>query len=102
MGLVRIVSGRAILRRVWMRNLRRIGAVALLGWFSAAAAFGQAVSASIVGTVTDASGAVVANAKVTVTEVSTAVNHSGVTNESGNYSFVNLPPGRYTATVEMP
>ena len=84
-----------------MRNLRLIGAAALLCLFGAAAAFGQTVSASIVGTITDATGGVVANAKVTVTEVNTSVARSGVTNESGNYSFVNLPPGRYTSTVEM-
>ena len=67
---------------------------------SSAIVYAQAVSATLLGTVTDASGGVVPNAKVTATEVNTSTNRSGVTNESGNYSFSNLPPGRYSVTVE--
>jgi hypothetical protein len=85
-----------------MRNLRLICAVALLCMLSAGIAFSQAVSATIVGTITDASGAVVASAKVTVTEVDTNVSKSGTSNESGNYTFSNMPPGRYKLTVEVP
>lgn len=85
-----------------MRNLRLICAISLLSLLSASNAFSQAVSATIVGTVTDASGAVVANAKVTVTEVSTNVPRTMTTNGSGNYTFGNVPPGRYTLTVEVP
>ncbi|HWC96141.1 MAG TPA: TonB-dependent receptor [Candidatus Sulfopaludibacter sp.] len=62
--------------------------------------YSQAVTSTILGTVTDSSGAVVPKAKVTVTEVNTATTRTGVTNESGNYSFSNLAPGRYSVTVE--
>jgi hypothetical protein len=55
--------------------------------------FGQTVNATLLGSVTDASGGTVANAKVTITEVNTGVGRSGQTNESGNYTFPNLPPG---------
>ena len=67
----------------------------------ASAAAGQAVSASVLGTVTDTSGAVVTAAKVTVTEVSTQTTRTGQTNESGNFSFNDLPPGNYVVTVEL-
>ena len=57
---------------------------------------GQAVNATLLGTVTDASGAAVANAKVTITETNTGISHTSQTNESGNYVFPDLPPGTYT------
>ena len=61
---------------------------------------GQAVNATLLGTIIDASGATVANAKVVATETATATVHESVTNESGNYTFPDLPPGQYTVTVE--
>ena len=84
-----------------MKHLRRIFVTLLLATFCAGAAFGQAVSATLVGTVTDASGAVVVNAKVTVTESNTGVSRNVNTNESGNYTFPNLPPGTYTVAAEQ-
>src|SRR5205823_1646931 len=69
---------------------------------SAGVAFAQAVSASLVGTVTDSSGAAVPNAKVTITETNTSVSRSTNCNESGNYTFSDLPPGTYTVTAEQP
>ena len=41
------------------------------------------------------------NAKVTVTESNTGVSRTVNTNESGNYSFPNLPPGTYSVTAEQ-
>src|SRR5580658_3371318 len=64
-------------------------------------AFGQAVSSTVLGTVTDSSGAVVVNAKVTLTEVNTQISHKAQTNESGNYNFADVPPGNYSVTVEQ-
>ena len=63
--------------------------------------FGQAVNSTVLGTVTDSSGAVVASAKVTLTEANTNVSHTGQSNESGNFVFPNVPPGNYVVTVEM-
>jgi hypothetical protein len=62
--------------------------------------FAQAVSASLVGTITDASGAAVPDSKVTLTETNTNVSRAGQTNESGNYTFSNLRPGTYAVTAE--
>lgn len=64
-------------------------------------AYGQAVSGSLVGTVTDASGASVPGAKVTLTATGTNISRTMVTNESGNYSFPNVEPGTYRVTVEL-
>ena len=64
-------------------------------------AFGQAVNGSLVGTVTDSSGALVLNAKVALTETRTGIAQSTATNQSGNYSFPALPPGSYRVEVEL-
>ena len=60
----------------------------------------QAVNGTLLGTVTDNTGASLANAKVTATEVGTGAIHESVTNESGNYTFPDLQPGTYSITVE--
>ena len=63
-------------------------------------AFGQAISGNLVGTVSDASGAVVANAEVTA--INSGTNASAVThtNATGEYRFDNLPVGTYQITVK--
>src|SRR6266700_1066485 len=62
--------------------------------------FGQAVNGTLLGSVTDASGATIAGAKVTAKETSTSAVHESVTNESGNYTFPDMQPGSYSVTVE--
>src|ERR1700688_4076186 len=62
---------------------------------------GQAVNATLLGTVTDSSGAVVASAKVTITETNTGISRNSQTNDSGNYIFPDLPPGTYTVVAEQ-
>jgi hypothetical protein len=61
--------------------------------------FAQA-SAGITGTVTDPSGAVVANATVTATNEATNVSEKATTSSAGTYAFRGLNPGTYTVTVE--
>jgi hypothetical protein len=70
--------------------------------FSSPSALGQAVNATLLGTVTDSSAAAVANVKVTITETNTGISRTSQTNESGNYVFPDLPPGTYTVTAEQP
>lgn len=60
----------------------------------------QAVYGNIIGTVTDPSGALVAGAKVTAHNVEQNVSSTTTTNESGNYTLAQLPPGNYEVTVE--
>ena len=59
------------------------------------------VTASISGTVTDPSGAVVAGATVTATNVETGVATTLTTNTQGFYSFQSLPLGNYTISVQQ-
>jgi hypothetical protein len=61
----------------------------------------QVLNATLLGTVTDATGASVVNSRVTVVEVNTGVSRSAATNESGNYSFPDLQPGTYNMIVEL-
>jgi hypothetical protein len=63
-------------------------------------AFTQTITGSITGTVTDPTGAVVAGAKVTATNVLTGVATPTVTNPSGIYSLHFLQIGKYKITVE--
>src|SRR5438477_6514720 len=63
-------------------------------------ASGQAVFGSIIGTVTDPSGAAVPNAKVTVTSVSKGTSYEATTNADGNYSVTHLIPDTYNVKAE--
>ena len=83
-----------------MKDLRTICLVCALLLVTAGFGYSQAVNATLLGTVTDSSGAVVPNAKITVSEVNTGVNRSGQSNESGNYTFPDMAPGQYMVTVE--
>lgn len=67
----------------------------------AAAALAQ-TDATISGTVTDPSGAHVANATVTAENTATGVFSTTQTNESGIYVFAALPPGTYRISAEHP
>jgi len=60
----------------------------------------QAVNATLLGTVTDPTGASVPGAKVTATQVATSTPYASTTNQSGNYTIPNLPPGTYSVTIE--
>src|SRR4029077_12070929 len=62
------------------------------------AAFGQD-TASITGTVTDQSGAAVANAQVTVSSLDRGINRPTTTNESGDYLVAALPIGTVSVSV---
>src|SRR6185437_6967304 len=62
--------------------------------------FAQEVTAAINGTVTDPSGATVANAKVTATEQDRGTVWPTTTNGNGFYNFPRLPIGTYQLKVE--
>ncbi|HEX4168176.1 MAG TPA: TonB-dependent receptor [Bryobacteraceae bacterium] len=55
---------------------------------------------SFQGTITDASGAVVPGAKVTLTNVDTNISRETTTGDAGTYAFPSLAPGRYSFKVE--
>src|SRR5437870_1725130 len=76
----------------------RNGAITLLFFVSILAA--QGVRATIVGRVTDDSGAVVPGAKITITNTGTNESRSITVNDSGEYAIPQLAPGQYTLTAE--
>src|SRR5579864_347891 len=57
---------------------------------------GQIYTASITGSIRDTSGAVIPDAALVLTNVSTSVEKRVVSNAAGNYLFSNLQPGTYT------
>jgi Carboxypeptidase regulatory-like domain len=59
----------------------------------------QATTATLVGTVTDATGAALGHATVTITDQNTGQSYAHQTNDSGNYEFTLLPPGVYSVEV---
>src|SRR5208282_1587043 len=64
--------------------------------------YGQSTYGSITGSVTDASGAIVTDAKVTLTNQGTAEKRTQSTGADGLFTFVNLFPGQYRIDVEKP
>jgi Carboxypeptidase regulatory-like domain len=64
-------------------------------------AFAQVTTADIVGRVTDATGAVLPGATVTITNEGTRDVRSAPTSESGDYAFNLLPIGTYAVKVEL-
>ncbi len=60
----------------------------------------QQIFGSIYGTITDATGGAVVNAKVTVTDVNKGTQSVVMSDESGNYAKRQLIPDTYTVTVE--
>jgi hypothetical protein len=65
-------------------------------------AFGQVDEGAISGTVTDASGAVVPNAKVVLLNTDQGLQLQSVTGASGEYSFSPVRIGNYSVTVSAP
>ena len=76
--------------------------LALVCMVFSAPAWAQKDTGSIVGTVIDQTGAIVANAKVTVSDVERGIHLQTTTNDSGQYVASPLRVGRYTVTVEHP
>jgi hypothetical protein len=56
----------------------------------------QLATATITGTVKDASGAVIPHASVVLQNVESGVTQKGITNDAGIYVFPGVLPGRYT------
>ncbi len=65
----------------------------------AGSASAQETRGSILGRVSDSTGAIVPNSSVTLLNEGTGVTNSSAVTESGEYTFLNLDPGQYTVTV---
>lgn len=82
-------------------TLRILGTALALQLLLASSVFSQAVNGTLLGTITDSSGGLVPNAKVTILEQNKNISRSTNTNESGNYIFPDVPPGMYTVSAEI-
>src|SRR5438093_4131131 len=85
------------LRRIDMR----VGMILAFVVLTANVLVAQTFRGTILGTVTDASGAVVSGAQVTVRNINTGLERSTQTSADGSYSAPELPIGTYSVTVSQ-
>src|SRR5579875_3111338 len=84
----------------WQNRALSASAALLLMAGSSAAAHAQG-SGEITGTVTDASGAIIPKAQVTLTNLATGESRNVPTNTAGLFDFVGLDAGKYKITVKV-
>src|SRR5277367_1310964 len=92
-----------VCRRGWgsVAGLTFLFAVSAIALLSAAPSFGQGTyEARIRGVVTDQSGAVVANATITITNDGTGISQTAHSDEHGEYFFTGLRPSVYTIRAQ--
>src|SRR5580698_9031213 len=76
-----------------------VAIVFLSALFLAGISFAQIATTSLRGVVKDPSGAVVSNAKITLTNAASGQILSATSNAAGEYSFTQIPPAHYTIDV---
>jgi hypothetical protein len=88
------------LRKTTLRRLA--AAVVFVSFFilAGSAAYSQTTLGTILGSITDRSGATVPNASVQLRNEATNVVTRGVTTADGDYVFANVPPGSYELTFQ--
>jgi hypothetical protein len=73
-----------------------------LGFLCGASLNGQSTFGTVLGTVKEVSGSVVANAKVSLINQGTSAERSTLSDQNGTFQFVNVEVGTYRVTVEAP
>jgi len=86
----------------WPSHISRLALAAVLIAAPATRLLAQNTTADVVGTVTDASGAVVPNATVTLTDVDTHDVRTLKSGSGGEFTFTLLKPGNYSLSVAAP
>jgi hypothetical protein len=89
---------RTIMSKAVKNIIRLICSLAIL--LAGATAFAQLTTATLSGTIADATGAVVPHAEVTITNVDTHYTVKAVANDEGYYHAELLPIGKYSITVK--
>src|SRR6202044_3059254 len=74
--------------------------LALFTTVGAVGAYAQSDNGGIVGNVTDATGAVIPNASIVITNVETGLKLNGKSNDAGEFQIFAIPRGNYKADVE--
>src|SRR5262245_41440418 len=80
--------------------MRLISGVMALTALLAATAYGQFEAGSVLGTVRDATSAVIQGAKITLTNIETGISATTATDGSGDYEFPAVKIGLYKVTAE--
>lgn len=83
-------------------NWRRVGAAIAAALFLSVAAFAQSTTGTITGRTQDSSGGILPGVTVSITSPAMIGGaRTAVTDGTGAYRFVQLPPGTYTVTFEL-
>src|SRR3954463_10017847 len=98
MNILSSVCVRSVILSLKQLSLRHIVLLCALVLGFSFQAFGQ--EATMVGTVTDPSGSVIANVKITITNVETGLVRTIATNDSGQYVAPDLHIGHYNVKAE--
>lgn len=80
--------------------MNKVIAVLFLLFIAFGTLWGQSNRATITGTVTDSSGALVVGAEISATNIDTGVLTKAASNQAGIYSVLNLPAGTYRVAVK--
>src|SRR5262245_55123302 len=81
---------------------RYVFGVGLLLLVLSAQAFGQSATATVSGTVSDATNAVLPGVEIVARNNATGVVTTVISNEAGAYNFASLLPGVYTISADLP
>src|SRR2546422_5813923 len=84
-----------------MKTYRVRSAIAIC-FFFVTISHSQVINATLTGTVSDPSGALIPGVEVTARQIDTAVVSTTVTNEAGTYRFGSLQPGPYQVSASLP
>ena len=85
-----------------LRWMCRLSVVGMLLAFLSLSSNAQTATTSVRGDVTDATGAVIPNVDVTISEDSIGFTQTHQTDEKGGYSFQQIPPGAYLLKIHAP
>jgi hypothetical protein len=80
-------------------DLFRIACIFLLVSLFPTLGHTQATTGQVSGLVTDATGAVIGGAAITVRDEAKGVTFNGITNGAGEYTIVSIPPGAYSVSA---
>src|SRR5688572_31072820 len=79
-----------------------VAAAVLLCFALSPFTFAQTINATVGGTVSDSTGALIPGVEITATNTATGIVSNTVSNESGAYNFPSLQTGTYTISAALP